>query len=124
MIFYKDFIIYIIFYLKNIESSILLRILLFFVEIDSIDAFSISCLKVSKQFAITRLILRFFDDIPAIYNLLKYLDSSVLNSRQIKADENNIKIKKNNAKKPRNVALKVGISKIILIIRNLVYIFM
>lgn len=84
---------------KDPESSIPLKILLFFVEINSIDAFAFSCLEVSKQFAVTRLITRFFDDIPSIYNLLNYLNSSLCNLAHIKFKSNENKHKKINTQK-------------------------
>lgn len=95
---------------KNQQPSALLSFMLLFAETTSLDAFSISCLQISKQFAVTRLITRFFDDIPAIYNLLHYLNNtfSIFKNNQIHADENNNKVKK---KSKKEAATKVSVCK-------------
>jgi hypothetical protein len=80
-----------------IASSILLNLfvnkfLLYIVSIESAHSLSISFKILSKQFATTRLILRFFDDIPAIYNFYVYINkikSISTNNKPSKKDENN-----------------------------------
>lgn len=73
-----------------------LNLLLYLISIDSLRHVSISCRIVSKHFATTRLIMRFFDDTPAIYNLYKCIStlrsgpvSPVKEAAKIKLDENN-----------------------------------
>ena len=76
------------------ESSPL-HFLLYLVSIDSLKHVSVSCRIVSKHFATTRLIMRFFDDTPALYNLYKYINSLrsaapvVKAAVKVKLDENN-----------------------------------
>ena len=62
--FFKEFL--------NAKSNIFL---LSFISIDLLDNFSLSCKLISKYFATTRLILRIFDDLPAIYRLIEYWKS-------------------------------------------------
>ena len=81
-----------------IASSILLnffvnKILFYIVSIESAHSLSISFKILAKQFGTTRLILRFFDDIPAIYNFYMYIKKtksiSTIKNKTNNKDENN-----------------------------------
>jgi hypothetical protein len=63
------------------HDSFLLQIMFQFLSIEAIVALEYSLLLISKQFALTRLINRFFDDIPAVYNLFKHLSKGNENKK-------------------------------------------
>lgn len=55
------------------NKSYFLKFLLYFYTFESLPHLAKSCQLISKAFGTTRLIMRFFDDIPAINNLISYL---------------------------------------------------
>jgi hypothetical protein len=61
------------------ETSILIAFLIEYLDTSAISHWSDSFRTLSKHFATTRLILRLFDDLPAIFNLLKCLKSQFIN---------------------------------------------
>lgn len=80
------------------KDSILVQYIFLLIKFESIDSIASSCLVISKQFAVTRLITRFFDDVPAIYNLYKHF--------KIRSDVN--KNNNKNTTKRANNLLKVN----------------